>query len=150
MIRENSNYKPTCSVGNDETNDLIVHESSVSRRHALIRCHRKKWQVVDGQSTNGTYVGERKAIDWITLHDGQEVRFGAARFIFQTAQALYVRNKVGTSACQARAVRVRLIVVLILAGLIAGFAATQYLIYRSYQQKEALRHKASLPRSEDR
>ena len=59
--RELKLNKPECSVGTDESNDLIIPDSSVSRRHALIRRHRNKWQVLDGQSTNGTYIGDRKA-----------------------------------------------------------------------------------------
>jgi pSer/pThr/pTyr-binding forkhead associated (FHA) protein len=138
--RELKLNKPECSVGTDESNDVIIHDSSVSRRHALIRRHRNKWQVLDRESTNGIYVGDRKALEWITLRNGQEVRFGGARFIFHAGQAFNGRNTGGTPARRVRVSRLRLLVVLILVGLIMGFAASQYLIYRSYQQKEALLH----------
>jgi pSer/pThr/pTyr-binding forkhead associated (FHA) protein len=51
------------SVGSDESNDLIIRDDSVSRHHALVRRRGSKWQVIDRESTNGTYVGERKAVD---------------------------------------------------------------------------------------
>jgi pSer/pThr/pTyr-binding forkhead associated (FHA) protein len=138
--RELKLKEPECSVGIDESNDLVVHDNSVSRRHALIRRHRNKWQVRDRDSTNGTSVGDRKVIDWITLHDGHEMRFGAARFVFRIGQTSYGRNIDRSRTRQGHVFGLRLTVVLILAELIAGFAATQYLIYRSYQQKEASLH----------
>lgn len=132
--------KRECSVGTDASNDIIVRDYSVSKRHALIRWHGSKWQVIDRLSTNGTYVGYRKAIDWITLRDGQEVRFGAARFIFHAGQPFKRRSTDRASSRHVRASRLRLLIVLILAGLIAGFAAAQYFLYRSYQHQEALLH----------
>jgi len=144
--RELKLNKPECSVGTDESNDLIIPDSSVSRRHALIRRHRNKWQVLDGQSTNGTYIGDRKATQWITIRDGQEVRFGGARFIFRTGQVLNRRRTGASSTGQLRASRLRVLIVLGLIGLLVGFAATQYFIYRSLQRQEALLHNSALKR----
>jgi len=144
--RELKLNKPECSVGTDESNDLIIPDSSVSRRHALIRRHRNNWQVIDCQSTNGTYIGDRKATQWITLRDNQEVRFGGARFIFHTGQGLNRHDTSVSSTGQLRASRLRLLIVLVLIGLIVGFAVTQYYSYRTLQRQEALLHNSASKR----
>ena len=138
--RELKLNKAECSVGIEQSNDLIIHDGSVSRQHALIRRHRGKWQVLDRQSSNGTYVGDRKAVEWITLRDGQELRFGAARFVFHAGEAFERLSTNGTAERRSRFSRLRLLIVLVLIGLIVGVAATQYLTYRSYQRQEALLH----------
>lgn len=138
--RELKLNKAECSVGIEQSNDLIIHDGSVSRQHALIRQHRGKWQVLDRQSSNGTYVGDRKAVEWITLRDGQELRFGAARFVFHADEALNTLGTGGVVKRRSRFSRLRLLIFLVIIGLIAGVAATQYFTYRSYQRQEALIH----------
>lgn len=138
--------KPECSVGSDKSNDLVISDGSVSRQHALIRLHRGTWQVIDRESSNGTFVGDRKATgEWISLRDGQEVRFGGARFVFRSGKAIGVRTTSGLPV-RRRGSILRAIIVLVAAGLVIGFAATQYFIYRSYQRQEALSHNAPPPK----
>lgn len=136
--------RPECSIGTDESNDLIVRDSSVSRRHAQIRRRRRTWQVIDCESTNGTYVGERKAGTWTTLRDGAELRFGAARFIFRSGNVLDASaGHRAASGGRSEFSRLRLLIVLIPIALIAGFAAAQYFYYRSYHTQEASLHNSS-------
>jgi pSer/pThr/pTyr-binding forkhead associated (FHA) protein len=137
--------KPECSVGSEKSNDLVIPDGSVSRQHALIRLHRGKWQIIDRESSNGTFVGDRKATDWIAVRDGQEVRFGGARFVFRSGKALGVRTTNGLPV-RRRGSMLRAIIVLVAAGLVIGFAATQYFIYRSYQRQEAVSHNATPPK----
>ncbi len=132
------------SIGTDESNDLIIRDSSVSRRHAQIRRQRRKWQVIDCQSTNGTYVGERNAGAWTPLRDGAELRFGAARFIFRSGNVLDAgAGNRAASDRQGKFSKLRLLIVLIPIALIVGFAAAQYFYYRSYQNQEASLHQSS-------
>lgn len=139
--REFKLSKSQCSIGSQESNDLVIRDGSVSRRHALIRQHRHKWQVIDNGSTNGTYVGDRKAVDWIELRDGAEVRFGGARFIFRVGGASAAR---GTRylPVKPRPSRLRALTVVIAVGLVGGFAAKQYYLYRSYEAKALNAHSA--------
>ena len=133
--------KSECSVGSETANELVIPDSTVSRQHALIRLHRGRWQIIDRESSNGTFVGDRKATKWISLRDGEEVRFGGARFIFRLGKAPGVRNASG-SLVRRRGSILRAIIVLVAVGLVIGFAATQYFLYRSYQRQEALSHNA--------
>ena len=137
--------KPECSVGNEKSNDLVIPDGSVSKQHALIRLHRGTWQVIDRESSNGTFVDDRKATGWISLRDGQQVRFGGARFVFRSGKAPGVRTTSGLPVRRRGSIP-RTIIVLVAAGLVIGFAATQYFIYRSYQRQEALSHNAPPPK----
>lgn len=136
--------KPECSVGSERSNDLVIPDGSVSRQHALIRLHRGRWQVIDRDSTNGTFVGDRRVTEWTSLRDGQEVRFGGARFVFRSGKAPGVRTTSGLPV-RRRGSTLRAIIVLVAAGLVIGFAATQYFLYRSFQRQEALSHNAPTP-----
>jgi uncharacterized protein YkwD len=122
------------SVGSGESNDLRIRDDSVSRHHALVRQWQNRWQVIDRGSTNGTYVGERKAIDWIVLGDGEEVRFGGARFIFRSGKRTGARATRDLPV-RRRSSSVRVVTVLVAAGLVSGFAAKQYYLYRWYQAR---------------
>jgi len=128
--------KSEYSLGTEESNDLVLRDSSVSRRHALLRRRRGRWQIIDRGSTNGTYAGSRRADSWVTLGDGEEVRFGGARFVFRSGSAPKARATGGMSL-RKRTSRLRALMVLVIAGFVISFAATQYLLFRSYQRRVA-------------
>jgi hypothetical protein len=130
------------SVGSGESNDVRIRDDTVSRRHALIRQHGRQWQVIDRGSANGTYVGKRKAVDWIRLRDGEEVRFGAARFVFRSGRTSGARAT-RDFLVKPRASGLRALTVLIAVGLVFGFAASQYYLYRWYEAKAD--HSQSVP-----
>jgi uncharacterized protein YkwD len=122
------------SVGSGESNDVRIRDDTVSRRHALIRQHGRRWQVIDSGSANGTYVGKRKAVDWINLRDGEEVRFGGVRFVFRSGRASGARAT-RDFIVKPRASGVRALTVLIVVAVVGGFAASQYYLYRWYQAR---------------
>jgi serine/threonine-protein kinase len=66
------------SVGRDPDNDLIVSDSQVSRHHAQIQYDGTFWNLLDLQSTNGTFVGEQRILPGQPrrLQIGDLVRFG--------------------------------------------------------------------------
>lgn len=69
-------------VGRDEEADVRLDRSSVSRQHAeLARDVRGYWLVRDLDSTNGTFVNERR-ISEVTLADGDQIRFGDVVYKF--------------------------------------------------------------------
>jgi hypothetical protein len=71
------------SLGAAADNDIVITDDYLSSRHAVIRYEDGKYEVVDNESTNGTYVNEKKVtreelIDNDTLRLGRtELRFKA-------------------------------------------------------------------------
>jgi pSer/pThr/pTyr-binding forkhead associated (FHA) protein len=123
---------PECSVGSEETNEVFVRDGSVSRRHARFRRRWRKWQIIDTGSSNGTYVASQRVTRWTTLRDGQEVRLGGARFVFNSA----ARVTSGLSLLQ-RFSKLGAILAVVVTALVVGFAGTQFFLYRKYHRQLA-------------
>ncbi len=51
---------PCYSLGRDPGSDIVVDDTRVSWRHAVLKLDRDAWILEDGGSTNGTYVGSRR------------------------------------------------------------------------------------------
>ena len=66
-------------VGREPTCDLVIEHGSVSRKHAVLERRGGSWFVVDQGSANGTFLDSVKVGEG-ALHNGQELRFGAAAF----------------------------------------------------------------------
>jgi adenylate cyclase len=74
----------TCSIGRSHTNTLVLAESRVSRRHALIQVHgEEQFMVVDFGSANGTRVNERRIAFPTELKDGNLIEVGGVRLVFR-------------------------------------------------------------------
>jgi Protein of unknown function (DUF3662)/FHA domain len=69
-------------VGRLSTNDVVLSDPNVSRRHAEIDRSRGRWTVTDLGSTNGTTVNG-KAVKENNLHDGDRLGFGTSELIFK-------------------------------------------------------------------
>jgi len=71
-------YRGTTRIGRDPDNELIAATAQVSRHHAEIRFDGTCWNLVDLQSTNGTFVNSQRI--WPgqprRLQPGDVVRFG--------------------------------------------------------------------------
>jgi serine/threonine protein kinase len=71
-------YRGATRVGRDPDNELIAATAQVSRHHAEIRFDGTYWNLVDLQSTNGTFVNNQRI--WPgqprRLQPGDVVRFG--------------------------------------------------------------------------
>ena len=48
------------SIGKRQDNDIVLDDSYISGRHAVIGKRDNRWYVIDQNSRNGTYVGNRK------------------------------------------------------------------------------------------
>src|SRR5262249_1050911 len=70
------------SIGSAKSNRIVIDETTVSQQHAEIRRSAGKFVLFDLESTNGTYVNGRRVRSRAFLKQGDEVRFGAARFAF--------------------------------------------------------------------
>ena len=129
--------EPETSIGKDESNDVVVRDSTVSRQHAIVKRRRRRWELVDSKSSNGTFVGDARITDKpVSLADGQEIRFGGAKFVFrETAPA-----KTQPDARRERRPRrksafsIRTACAFVIMASVIGFAITQYVSYLNYKR----------------
>jgi predicted component of type VI protein secretion system len=76
--------RPSCALGRDQQNDMVIADKMASRMHARIERRRDKFVLVD-QSTNGTYVtieGEPELQlrrEELILRGRGQISFGHAR-----------------------------------------------------------------------
>jgi hypothetical protein len=69
-------------IGRLSTNDVVLSDPNVSRRHAELRRTPEGWLLVDLGSTNGTLVNGKLAKEH-SLEDGDRVAFGSSELIFE-------------------------------------------------------------------
>ncbi|MGH9335602.1 MAG: RDD family protein, partial [Vicinamibacteria bacterium] len=96
------------SIGRDPSNDLVLSDSMVSRRHAILEHRENQYILRDNNSSNGTLVnGDRVDIEK-PLRDGDLVAIGSSRLLFQlddTAEASLPKVAAASGALSAAPVR---------------------------------------------
>jgi hypothetical protein len=80
---EYSLFKDEVTVGRGETNDVVIPHASVSRAHARLMKRNGAYELMDLNSTNGTFVDDRKLSGSQMLPNGSRVRFGDVQFILR-------------------------------------------------------------------
>lgn len=119
--RELALSRSELTVGSEKGNSLLLSEGGVSRRHAVIRCSGGRYLIRDLQSTNGTFVNDKRIRDTTALKDGDHVRFENARFVF-------LDPRPATNRATRRRLSVARIAELFLFLFVAAFALTEYLV----------------------
>jgi hypothetical protein len=69
-------------IGRQSTNDVVLSDPNVSRRHAELRRTGGSWSLVDLGSTNGTTVNGRTGAEH-SLKDGDKLGFGTSELLFK-------------------------------------------------------------------
>ncbi len=77
--------KQSVAIGSHSSNDVVIADPSVSRRHATIARKLGIFELADLDSTNGTFINGGRVRKPVALKRGDEVRFGSVRFAFVAA-----------------------------------------------------------------
>jgi len=77
--------KQTVAIGSHPSNDVVLDDATVSRRHATVTRKPGSFELADLGSTNGTFVNGGRVREPIALKRGDEIKFGSARFAFVAA-----------------------------------------------------------------
>jgi len=64
------------TVGRSSDNTLVIHDSSVSSHHCEILTYGEEIIVREKESTNGTFINDRKVAEQGPAKSGQVIRFG--------------------------------------------------------------------------
>ncbi len=70
------------TIGRLSSNDIVLSDNNVSRRHAELRREGDRWVIVDLDSTNGTLVNGKLTREH-PLSDGDRLTFGRSEMIFR-------------------------------------------------------------------
>ncbi len=71
------------NIGRDKSNDIVLDEPDVSRRHMQIRRENDRYEIIDQGSSNGTSINER-LISSCELKDGDLIKLGGLELAFYT------------------------------------------------------------------
>jgi hypothetical protein len=74
----------TCTIGRASTNDLVLAEAKVSRRHALIQPQKQhQFWLLDLGSSNGTFLNGRRVTQPALLRDRDRIEIGHFQLVFR-------------------------------------------------------------------
>lgn len=78
----------SCTIGRLPSNQIVLAEERVSRRHALINAQEEgEFWLVDLGSGNGTYLNGRRLVQPTLLRDGDRVEIGSCQLVFRQPSA---------------------------------------------------------------
>jgi|SRR5271166_2528738 len=135
------------TVGSGQGNDLTIGGGGVSRRHAVIRYRKGRYELRELNSTNGTFVNNQRITSFTLLKDGDEIRFGSARFAFLNRKDASGVGRIGPQKAPRR-LGVRSGAELLAILFVVGFALAEYLINRdsfNRRVRELIRPASSTP-----
>lgn len=93
--------KGTCSIGRAPTNEVVLPDEKVSRRHAFVQAQEAhEFWLVDLGSINGSYLNGRRVTQPIRLRDQDQIDIGATRLAFRQPTTIQVSAPRGDAAEQ--------------------------------------------------
>lgn len=82
-----------CSIGRAAANQIVLRETKVSRRHALLHCQgSQEYWLVDLGSSNGTYLNGRRVSQPTLLRDRDQITIGDTALRFRQPNAESVQG----------------------------------------------------------
>jgi len=75
--------KDEVTLGRGEDNDIVIPHASISRTHARLLKRNGGFELMDLNSTNGTFVDDRQVHGSAFLSSGSQVRLGDIRFVLR-------------------------------------------------------------------
>ena len=72
-------------IGRRLTNDIVIHDTNVSRQHARLLRGPDGYSIEDTQSSNGTFVNDERVFGPRPLRTGDVIRIGDAVFVYEAA-----------------------------------------------------------------
>ena len=75
-------FQPEVHIGRDAQNDMVIADSTVSGKHAVLTYRDGTFRLQDIGSSNGTFVNGKKITNTV-LSNNDTVRFGRATYKFQ-------------------------------------------------------------------
>ena len=83
IAAEYSLMKDEISIGRGEDNDVVIPHASVSRHHGRLIRREGGFELMDLNSTNGSYVDDRQIDGTAFVSAGSRLRLGDIRFVLQ-------------------------------------------------------------------
>jgi hypothetical protein len=80
---EFSLFKDEVSIGRGEDNDVVIPHASISRSHARLLRRDGGYELMDLNSTNGSYIDEHQVRGSAQLNSGSQLRLGDIRFVLR-------------------------------------------------------------------
>ncbi|HTL59445.1 MAG TPA: adenylate/guanylate cyclase domain-containing protein [Candidatus Limnocylindrales bacterium] len=105
----------SCSIGRSPSNQVILTNDKISRRHAMIQVQREgEYWLVDFGSRNGTYLNGKRIMHPTRLYQGDRLTTGPFEFVFRTSQPgaenLSATSMVGATIADVRTLQCWLLV----------------------------------------
>jgi pSer/pThr/pTyr-binding forkhead associated (FHA) protein len=75
--------KDEVSLGRGEDNDVVIPHASISRAHARLMRRDGAYELMDLNSTNGSYVNDQPVQGTVRVPSGSEVRLGDIKFVLR-------------------------------------------------------------------
>ena len=75
------------TIGRESSNGIQLHDTETSRRHVELRKNESSYELVDLESSNGTFVNNAR-IEQRLLQNGDRVEIGRTRMIFTASDAV--------------------------------------------------------------
>lgn len=112
------------ALGSAADNNIVLADKTISRRHATLEITEDSCVVADAGSTNGTFVNGQRVTEATPVRNGDELRFGALKFLFQAEGA----PSAGAGPIPAGCSRLRTAVLMILALFASATVTALFLI----------------------
>ena len=76
-------FSDSAVIGRGQFSDVRLNDTTVSRRHALIRLIGDSYELSDQDSVNGTRLRGQRIAAPVRIADGDEIEFGEVKAVFR-------------------------------------------------------------------